>query len=94
MTQNVLLMKNIWIFRSYKFTPEKKQKIKIIKIIKKFKTIYKDEKKIIKFDDTETEEYKLYQYKIPNSIKDIDITKVLASNKFPVGKKDLKEFIG
>ena len=51
-------------------------------------------KKIIKFDDTETEEYKLYQYKIPNSIKDIDITKVLASNKFPVGKKDLKEFIG
>ena len=48
----------------------------------------------IKFDDTETEEYKLYQYKIPNSVKDIDITKVPASNKFPVGKEDLKEFIG
>ena len=73
---------------------KKSRKLKIIKVIKKFKTIYKDEKKYIKFDDTETEEYKLYQYKIPNSVKDIDITKVPASNKFPVGKEDLKEFIG
>ena len=74
---------------------KKSRKLKIIKVIKKFKTICKDEKNIyIKFDDTETEEYKLYQYKIPNSVKDIDITKVAASNKFPVGKKDLKEFIG
>ena len=81
-------------FEAINLLLKKSRKLKIIKIIKKFKTIYKDEKKIIKFDDTETEEYKLYQYKIPNSIKDIDITKVLASNKFPVGKKDLKEFIG
>ena len=73
---------------------KKSRTLKIIKVIKKFKTIYKDEKKYIKFDDTETEEYKLYQYKIPNSVKDIDITKVAASNKFPVGKEDLKEFIG
>ena len=81
-------------FEAINLLLKKSRKLKIIKVIKKFKTIYKDEKKIIKFDDTETEEYKLYQYKIPNSIKDIDITKVLASNKFPVGKKDLKEFIG
>ena len=31
------------------------------------------DKKNIKFDDTEIEEYKLHQYKSPISINDIDI---------------------
>ena len=31
------------------------------------------DQKIIKFDDTEIEEYKFHQYKSPNSINDIDI---------------------
>ena len=43
-------------------------------------------KKIIKFDDNETEEF--YQYKTPISINDIDINKIVISNKFPFGKKD------
>ena len=43
-------------------------------------------KKIIKFDDNETEEF--YQYKTPTSINDIDINKIVISNKFPFGKKD------
>ena len=45
-------------------------------------------KKIIKFDDNETEEYEFYQYKTPISINDIDINKIVISNKFPFGKKD------
>ena len=44
-------------------------------------------KKIIKFDDNETEEYEFYQYKTPISINDIDINKIVISNKFPFGKK-------
>ena len=43
-------------------------------------------KKIIKFDDNETEEF--YQYKTPISINDIDINKIVIPNKFPFGKKD------
>ena len=37
--------------------------------------------KIIKFDDTDIEEYKFHQYKSPISINNIDITKIV-SNKF------------
>ena len=38
--------------------------------------------KIIKFDDTEIEEYKFHQYKSPILINNIDITKIVVSNKF------------
>ena len=51
-------------------------------------------KKIIKFDDTEIKEYEFHQYKSPISIKNIDINKLVVSNKFPFGKQDFKYFIG
>ena len=50
--------------------------------------------KIIKFYDTEIEEYKFHQNKMPISIKDIDINKIVLSDKFPFGKQDFKYFIG
>ena len=52
------------------------------------------EKKIIKFDDIEIEEVEFHQYKSPMSISDIDINKIVVSNKFPFGKQDFKYFIG
>ena len=52
------------------------------------------DKKIIKFDGTEIEEYEFYQYKSLVSIKNMDINKIIVSNKFLFGKQDLKYFIG
>ena len=52
------------------------------------------DKKIIKFDDTEIEEYVFHQYKSPTSINDIDINKMVVSNKFSFDKQDFKYFIG
>ena len=52
------------------------------------------DKRIIKFDDTDIEQNKFHQYKGPISIKDIDINKIVGSNKFPFGKQDFKYFIG
>ena len=49
---------------------------------------------IIKFDDTETEQRKFHQNKSPISINDIDIIKIVVSNKLPYGKQDSKYFIG
>ena len=51
-------------------------------------------KNIIKFGDTEIEEYKFHQYKSPILIKDIDINERVLSNKFPFGKQDFEYFIG
>ena len=45
------------------------------------------DKKIIKFYDTETEKYKFRQYKSPILIDNIDINKIVVSNKFSFGKK-------
>ena len=42
--------------------------------------------KIVKFDDTEIEEYEFHQ--------DIDNNEIVVSNKFPFDKQDLKYFIG
>ena len=50
--------------------------------------------KIIKFDDTEIQEYEFHQYKSPISINNIDINKIVVSNKFPFDEKDFKYFIG
>ena len=50
--------------------------------------------KIIKFDDTEIEEYEFHRYKSPVSINDIDINKIAVSNKFLFGKQDFKYFTG
>ena len=40
------------------------------------------DKKIIKFDDTEIEEYEFHQYKSPILINDTDINAIVVSNKF------------
>ena len=47
------------------------------------------DKKIIKFDDTEMEEYKFHQNKSPVLINDIDINKIIVSNKLPLVNKVL-----
>ena len=51
------------------------------------------DKKIIKFDDTETEENKFHQNKSPTRINDIGVNKLVVSNKLPFGKQDFKYFI-
>ena len=50
--------------------------------------------KIIKFDDTETEEYKFHQNKSAISISNVDINKIVVSNKLPLGEQDFTYFTG
>ena len=52
------------------------------------------DKKIIKFEDIETEEYEIHQYRCPTLIKDMDVNEIELSNKFSFHKKDFKYFIG
>ena len=52
------------------------------------------DKTVIKFDDIETEKQKFHQDKRPISIKDVDISKTVASNKPSLGKKGFEYFIG
>ena len=49
---------------------------------------------IIKFDDTEIRKCKLHQHKSPISRSNININKILVSNKIPFNKQDFKYFIG
>ena len=58
------------------------------------KLYIKMEKTTIKFGDIEIKKQKYYRYKRPISIKDIDINKIVASNKVSFGKKGFKYFIG
>ena len=51
------------------------------------------DKKNIKHDYNEIEEYKFQQHKSSNLINDIDINKIVVSNKFPFGKQDFEYFI-
>ena len=62
--------------------------------MKIFKTIYKNEKAIIKFGDIEIKKQKFHQHKIPISIKNIDISKTVVSNKVSFDKKRFRYFIG
>ena len=48
----------------------------------------------MKFDDTAIEEYKLNQNKSPILINDVDINKIVESNKLALSKQDFKCFIG
>ena len=48
------------------------------------------EKTIIKFDDIKTPKQKFHQHKRPISIKNVDIDKIVVSNKVPFGKKGFK----
>ena len=52
------------------------------------------DKIIIEFDDTEFERFKFHQPKSPISINNIDINKIVVSNKVSFGKKDFKYLIG
>ena len=52
------------------------------------------EKTLIKIGDIEIEKQKFYQYKRPISIKNIDINKIVVSNKVYFGKNGFKYFIG
>ena len=52
------------------------------------------EKTIIKFGDIEIEKQKFHQHKRPISIKNIDINKIVVSNKVSFGKKGFKYLIG
>ena len=52
------------------------------------------DKQFITLDDTKIEKYKFHQNKIPISINDIDINKIVVSNKLSFGKQDFKYFIG
>ena len=51
------------------------------------------DKKIIKLDDTEIEEYEFHQYNII-LIKDIYINKIVVTNKFPFVKQGFKYLVG
>ena len=52
------------------------------------------DKKITKFGDTEIEKHKFHQHKSPVSINNIDINKIVVSNKSLFRKKGFKHFIG
>ena len=50
-------------------------------------------KKIMKFDDTQIEKYKFQQYKSPFLMDNIDVNKIVLSNKISFGRNDFKYFI-
>ena len=52
------------------------------------------EETIIKFGDIEIGKQKFHQYKRPVSTKNININKIVVSNKVSLGKKSFKYFIG
>ena len=63
------------------------------------KTIYLEpyiimDKTIIKFDDAQIEEYLFHQHKNTLSMNNVDINKIIISNKFPFGKQDFEYLIG
>ena len=51
-------------------------------------------KEILTFGDIEIEKNKSYRNKTPIFLKDVDIEKVLVSNKICFGEKSCKYFIG
>ena len=51
-------------------------------------------KAILTFGDIETENNKFYCHKTPIFLKDVDIEKVLVSNKISFGEKNYQYFIG
>ena len=53
-----------------------------------------EKKKKFKFGYIEIENHKLHQCKKPVSINNIDINKIVASNKVFFGKKGFKYFVG
>ena len=66
----------------------KKSKNYKLKKLKNSKPYIKMDKKVIKFNDTQIKKYKSHQNESPIWIKDIDIKKIVISNKFSFGKQD------
>ena len=52
------------------------------------------ERTIFKFGDIEIQKQKLHLHEKPISIKNIDINKIVVSNKVSFGKEGFKYFIG
>ena len=52
------------------------------------------EKTIIKFGDIKIQKQKFHQHKRPVSIKNVDVNKIVLSNKVSFGKKRFKYFTG
>ena len=73
---------------------KKGEQYKFLKIWISLKVYIKMEKTIIKFDDIKIPKQKFHQHKRPISIKNVDIDKIVVSNKVPFGKKGFKYFIG
>ena len=68
---------------------------KIISLkIYKFLEAYIRMEKVIKLGDIEIQKQKFHQHKEPISVKDIDINKIVVSNKVSFGKKRFEYFIG
>ena len=65
------------------------ERYKFKKNVKAFESIYKNEK-IVKCSD---QKQKFHQHKAPISIKNIDINKIVVSNKVSLGKKAFEYFI-
>ena len=51
-------------------------------------------KEILTFGDIEIEKKKFYRHKTPVPLRDVDIEKVLVSNKISFGEENYKYFIG
>ena len=51
------------------------------------------DKKVIKFDDTEIQEFQFHQYQSHISRNNMDINKIVVSSNFSLGKQDFKYFI-
>ena len=58
------------------------------------KLFIKIDKTGIKFSDIEIKNNKIHQCKKPVSMENIDISKIVVSNKVSFGKKGFKYFIG
>ena len=71
---------------------EKSRTLNMKKIIKKIKPYMKMDKKIVKVDDTEIQEYKFHRHNSPISINDIDINEIVVSNKLPLVNKNISLF--
>ena len=57
-----------------------------------FESIYKNGKKFTKFGDIEIKKKKFHQHKSPLLANNIDINKIVASNKVFFGKNSFKYF--
>ena len=52
------------------------------------------EKAIIKFDDIKVPKQKFHQHNRPISLQNVDIDKIVVSNKVPFSEKGFKYFLG